>query len=354
MIPPPAAVASVVVSPQDTLLEQGTGLQLVAVLLDSAGNALTDRQVTWLTSDPDVAVVTAQGLVETVGLGEASISAESEGKTGAASLTVVHAPVTLVGAGDIADCATPWDDSTASLLDGIDGTIFAAGDVVYEDGTAWEFATCYEPTWGRHKDRTRPAVGNHEYHTTGAVPYFDYFGPAAGDPGKGWYSYELGAWKIIVLNSNATRVGVGAGSEQEQWLRQELAGSRHACTVAYWHHPRFSSGLHGDDDQFDAFWQALYEHGADVVLVGHDHHYERFAPLNPAGVVDTSQGIRQFIVGTGGRLLRPVLLPRSGSEVIDIATFGVLSLTLRYDSYEWEFVPVAGQEFTDSGAADCH
>jgi hypothetical protein len=282
------------------------------------------------------------------------IVATSEGVSDSALLSVVHAPVSLVGAGDIADCVTPWDEATALLLDTIPGTVFTLGDNAYEDGTAAEFANCYDPSWGRHRDRTYPAAGNHEYHTDGAAPYYAYFGARAGDPDEGYYSYEAGAWKVIVLNSNAGRVGVEAGSAQEQWLRSELAASDRACTLAYWHHPRFSDGSYGDDDRFDAFWQALYEYGADLVLVGHDHNYQRFGQLDPTGALDPAGGIRQIVVGTGGRFLYEVATPRAEVEAYDSETFGVLKLTLRHDSYEWEFVPVAGGTFTDSGSEACH
>ena len=214
---------------------------------------------------------------------------------------------------------------------------------------------CYGPSWGRHKDRTYPAIGNHEYHALNGAPHFEYFGAAAGDPDKGYYSYEAGAWKIIVLNSNAGRVPVDAGSPQEQWLRAELAASDHACTLAYWHHPRFSSGVYGDDDRFDAFWQALYEYGAELVVVGHEHHYERFAPLDPAGEIDPANGIRQIIAGNGRPL--PAADPYCrGQEArrCDSNTHGVLQLTLRHDSYDWEFVPIAGDTFTDTGSGVCH
>jgi hypothetical protein len=347
-------VATVVVQPADTLLEIGQAVQFSAEARDSAGQPLADRTITWSSRDPFVATVTGDGLVEAVDLGTASIEAEVEGVTATSTVTVVPASVTLVGAGDIADCTTPWDEATANLLDGIPGTVFTAGDNVYEDGTAQEYADCYGPSWGRHKDRTYPAIGNHEYHASNGAPHFEYFGPAAGDPVKGYYSYEAGAWKVIVLNSNAGRVPVDAGSEQEQWLRAELASSDHACTLAYWHHPRFSSGVYGDDVRFDAFWQALYEFGADLVVVGHEHHYERLAPLNPAGELDPAAGIRQIIAGTGGRYLRPTGVPRIGSEVRNSETFGVLKLALRHDSYEWEFIPVAGQTFTDAGWGVCH
>jgi hypothetical protein len=347
-------VASVVVEPSDTLVEVGAAVQLSAQVRDAAGQPLAGRTIVWSSSDPPRAAVSDDGRVEALDIGTVSIEAEVEGLTGVSVVTVVHAPVTLVGAGDIADCDTPWDEATADLLDAIPGIVFTAGDNVYEDGTAQEYADCYGPSWGRHKDLTYPAIGNHEYHASNGAPHFEYFGAAAGDPAKGYYSYEAGAWKVIVLNSNPGRVPVDAGSDQEQWLRDELASSDHACTLAYWHHPRFSSGVYGDDDRFDAFWQALYEHGAELVVVGHEHHYERLAPLNPAGVIDPAAGIRQIIAGTGGRYLRPTGAPRTGSEVRDSETHGVLELTLRHDSYDWEFIPVAGQTFTDSGSDVCH
>lgn len=346
-------VVSVIVEPADTLIEVGQAAQLSAEARDAAGEPLTGRNFVWSSLDPSVATVSVDGTVDAVGLGVVSIQAEAEGVIGTSVLTVVHASVTLVGAGDIADCATPWDEATADLLDGIPGIVFTAGDNVYEEGTAEEYADCYGPSWGRHKDRTYPAIGNHEYHTPDAAPHFEYFGAAAGQPDKGYYSYEAGAWKVIVLNSNAGRVPVDEASQQEQWLRDELEASDHACTIAYWHHPRFSSGVYGDDDRFDAFWQALYEYGTELVVVGHEHHYERFAPLNPAGELDPAAGIRQIIAGTGGRYLRPTGAPRTGSEVRNSETFGVLKLILRYDSYDWEFVPVAGQTFTDAGSGVC-
>ena len=352
--PDPAPVASVVLTPQAAVAEAESKYRFEAVTLDSAGSVLEDRAVTWSSTDPSVASIDSAGLASALVPGLATITATSEGVDGSATLTVVHAPVTLVGAGDIADCETPGDEATAELLDSIDGTVFTAGDNVYEDGTAQEYADCYGPSWGRHKDRTYPAIGNHEYHASDGAPHFAYFGAAAGDPDKGYYSYEAGAWKVIVINSNAGRVPVDSGSEQEQWLRDELSASEHDCTLAYWHHPRFSSGVYGDDDRFDALWQALYEYGAELVVVGHEHHYERLAPLNPAGEIDEAAGIRQIIAGTGGRYLRPTGLPRTGSEVRNSETHGVLELTLRHDSYEWEFVPVAGQTFTDSGTGTCH
>ncbi len=265
------------------------------------------------------------------------------------------ASVTLVGAGDISTCANDNDEATALLLDSIPGTIFTAGDNAYEDGTAAEFANCYNPTWGRHKDRTRPAPGNHDYHSGGGG-YFDYFGANAGPVGRGYYSYDLavGAWHVISLNSSCGDAGgCGAGSPQEQWLRADLAATTANCVVAYWHHARFSSSdNHGSDTRTQALWQALYDFQADIVIAGHDHIYERFGKQDASGNVDPN-GIRSFVAGTGGRSHYGIGAAEPNSEVRNGDTFGVLRLTLRAADYDWEFVPVAGQAFTDSGTDQC-
>jgi len=261
----------------------------------------------------------------------------------------------LVGAGDIASCKSDGDEATAKLLDAIPGTVFTTGDNAYYSGTDEEFAYSYTPTWGRHKDRTMPAPGNHDYQTTGAVGYFNYFGAAAGDPTKGYYSYDLGAWHIVVINSNCSRVGgCGSGSAQEQWLRLDLAAHPAPCTLAYWHHPLFSSGQHGNNPSVQALYQALYDYGADAVLNSHDHLYERFAPQDPSGNLDTARGIREFLVGTGGAGHYNWGIMQPNSEVRNNTTFGVMKLTLHPTSYDWEFVPEAGETFTDSGSDSCH
>jgi hypothetical protein len=260
-----------------------------------------------------------------------------------------------VGAGDIASCISDGDEATANLLDAIPGTVFTTGDNAYDSGTDGEYAYWYAPTWGRHKDRTMPSPGNHEYNTVGAAGYFNYFGAAAGDPTKGYYSYDLGAWHIVVINSNCDQVGgCGSGSPQEQWLRLDLAAHPAPCTVAYWHHPLFSSGQHGNDPSVQALYQALYDYGADVVLNGHDHNYERFAPQDPGGNLDTARGIREFVLGTGGAGHYNWGIPQPNSEVRNNTTFGVMKLTLHPSSYDWEFVPEAGETFTDSGSEPCH
>jgi Calcineurin-like phosphoesterase len=262
----------------------------------------------------------------------------------------------LVGAGDIADCKDlSGAEATGKLIDQLPGTVMAVGDLAYPDGSKENF-TCYDRTWGRAKSRTRPAPGNHECHSTGATPYFDYFGAAAGDPKVGYYSYELGTWHIIVLNSECQDVGgCEAGSPQEKWLRSDLAGNPAACTLAYWHKPLFSSGgAHGNDLTVKPLWQALYEANADVIVGGHDHDYERFAPQTPEGAADAKRGIREFVVGTGGKNHRPFGETKPNSEVRDSTAFGVLKFTLKPNGYDWQFIPEAGKSFTDSGSGTCH
>jgi hypothetical protein len=261
----------------------------------------------------------------------------------------------VVAAGDIAACGNYDDQATAALLDRLPGTILALGDLAYERGSVVEFARCYAPGWGRQAGRTRPTPGNHEYKTDGAAGYFGFFGARAGPPAKGWYSFDLGSWHLIALNSNCGQVGCQPGSEQERWLRADLAAHPARCTLAYWHHPRFSSGTrHGSSEQVAGLWQALYDAGADVVLVGHEHNYERFAPLDPSGTVDRARGLRQFVVGTGGRSHYPFGDPLPGSEVRDASTFGVLTLQLADRSYDWRFVPASQSGFSDAGSGGCH
>ena len=234
--------------------------------------------------------------------------------------------------------------------------MLALGDLQYEDGTWLKFTQSYEASWGRVKSITYPAPGNHEYDSPAAAGYYDYFGARAGDRAKGYYSFDLGAWHLIALNSECSAVGgCGPGSPQLAWLIQDLRShTSSACTLAFWHHPRFSSGQHGSDATYHAFWQALYDHDADLVLVGHDHNYERFAPQTPLGVADPARGIRQFVVGTGGKTLRPFATVAANSEVRESATFGILKLTLHPTSYDWAFVPEAGRTFTDTGSGTCH
>jgi acid phosphatase type 7 len=261
----------------------------------------------------------------------------------------------LVGAGDIADCSSTGDEATAKLLDKIEGTVFTAGDNAYPSGTDEDFENCYDPTWGRHKARTYPATGNHEYETANASGYFNYFGAAAGDPGGGYYSYDLGEWHVVALNSACDEVGgCKADSPMLRWLREDLADNAKSCTVAYFHDPLFSSGPDGNRDRMKPIWEVLYAANVDVVLNSHTHVYERFAPQDPNGVADSARGIREFVVGTGGASLHPIEEAKPNSEVQNDDTHGVLKLTLHSTSYDWEFVPIAGKTFTDSGSDSCH
>jgi acid phosphatase type 7 len=246
-----------------------------------------------------------------------------------------------VAAGDIASCRSKGDEATAALVARIPGTVAVLGDAVYESGTAEEFRDCY--SWGRFRGRTRAALGNHEYGTGNADAAIAYFGL----PRRGYHSYELGDWHVVVLNSNCRPAGgCERGSPQQRWLESDLAAHPARCTVAYMHHPRFSSGLHGSDATLGALWTTLARGGADLVLAGHDHHYERLAPF---------EGIRSFVVGSGGRSHYPVLRPlsRPKSVVVDFLTYGVLRLTLRSEGYDWRFVPVRGSTFTDTGSSRC-
>jgi hypothetical protein len=240
------------------------------------------------------------------------------------------------------------------LVRGHYAAVLALGDEQYDVGAYSSFRVSYGGSWGRVKTITYPAPGNHEYGTPGAAGYFRYFGTRAGSPAKGYYSFDLGAWHLISLNSNCWAIGgCAAGSPEERWLRRDLAAHPTVCTLAYWHHPRFSSGLHGSNGAYDAFWRDLYVAGADVVLVGHDHDYERFAPLDPTGKVDPTRGVREFVVGTGGRSHYGFRAPLPGSQARDTTSFGVLALTLRPASYSWRFVAAVGS-YSDSGSAPCH
>ena len=358
---PPKTVKSVSVTPSSATVAINATAQLTATA-NPTGSATT---FVWASSNPAVATVSSTGLVKGVATGTASITATAGEKTGTSLITVPAPPPPppppgseiLVGAGDIADCSS-GAEATAKLLDGIAGTVFTLGDNAYPNGSASDYGNCYNPTWGRHKARTMPTPGNHEYQTANATGYFGYFGSAAGDPTKGYYSYNLGDWHIVVLNSNSNcgTIGCSATSPQVQWLRADLAANTKSCTLAYWHHPRFNSGLeHGNDLNVAPFWDALYEFNADVILNGHEHVYERFAPQTPNAVADGTRGIRQFTVGTGGASVysfKPT--PEPNSEMRNSGTMGVLKLTLRTGAYDWRFVPVAGKTFTDTGSGACH
>ena len=264
----------------------------------------------------------------------------------------------FVGAGDIASC----DDlsgayATAKLIENIQGTVFAVGDLAYPNGSDEDFKNCYGPTWGRFKDRTRPAPGNHEYHKTGASGYTKYFASAGIDLARGYYSFDLGKWHIISLNSECHPAGgCDANSPQGKWLQADLAQHPAACALAYFHKPLFSSGVaHGADPEVKPLWEILYRAHADIVINGHDHDYERFAPQDPDGKADPEHGIREFVVGTGGKNTHRLFTTiQPNSEAHNADTFGVLKLTLHPKSYDWQFIPQEGKTFTDTGTGRCY
>jgi hypothetical protein len=264
-------------------------------------------------------------------------------------------PVVLLGAGDIADCALDGARKTADVVAGETGWVFTLGDNAYPDGSPAEFASCYAPTWGRFLDRTiLPAPGNHDWDTDGAAGYRAYFGSRATPDGETWYSMDLATWHIVVLDSDCAKVGgCDAGSPQGKWLAADLRASKSRCTLALWHQPRFSSGVHGDDPEVAPFWDLLHDDGADLVLNGHDHDYERFAPMDPSGKVDKFGGMRELVVGTGGAELRGFVRAEPSSEFRQAGSWGVLRLTLYPFQYTWEFLPATGQ-IADGGRTLCH
>jgi len=289
-----------------------------------------------------------RGLV--VALSLAAVAACSESASGPTTPSAAPTTAVFVGAGDIATCGTTGSAATAALLDRQPGTVFAAGDNAYQNGSEQEYFDCYGPTWGRHRSRTRPVPGNHEYQTPGAIGYFSYFGSLAGPGNLGYYAYTLGAWQMIALNSE---VDVSAGSAQAAWLKDQLAATTvGACTAAYWHRPFVSSGPHGDNVDMRDLFEILYDAGVEFLVVGHDHIYERFDRLDASGRPDPVRGIREFIVGTGGAPLTGPVRVRSGSQM-QATTWGIIRFDLSPGSYRWQFI-AADQSFSDSGFEMCH
>lgn len=259
--------------------------------------------------------------------------------------SAAHERAVLVGAGDISKCDHSGDTRTAKLLQSIPGTVFTTGDNVYDSGTLAEYLRCYEPTWGQYKARTMPVPGNHEYVTNGAAGYFSYFNVPE------YYAYDRGAWRIYALNSE---IDTSAQSEQAKWLQADLAQNPRSCVMAYWHRARWSSGKHhGSDSKMQVIWDILYDANAELVVTGHEHHYERFAPMDKNGNA-VSVGLQAFVVGTGGANKYPFgnILP--ASQARNDNTYGVIKLTLHPTMYEWEFIPVEGGTFTDRGSQGCH
>ena len=268
------------------------------------------------------------------------------------SMTVPPRPVAdavFVGAGDIAECGRIEHEATAKLLDRIPGTVFAAGDTAYPTGTMADYLNCYGPSWGRHLWRTFAVPGNHDYYADRGASFYAYLGSAAGPSGLGYYAHTLGSWHAVMLNSE---LPIQAGTPQYQWLRQELSASTAACTVAVVHHPLFSSGRNGNQTFMRDAWNLMFQHGVDVIVAAHDHTYERFAPQDANGRANT-RGIREFVVGTGGNVLYYRAGTQANSEVFENRAWGVLKLTLKSGGYDWEFIPIDGQTFRDTGSGSC-
>ena len=357
--PPSVAVTS----PSAGATVSGTG-----TVSASASDNVGVTRVTWLVDGMQVASDTTAPWSQpwdstTVADGGHSVAATAHDAAGntrtsaSVSFRVANAgsppgddPV-IAAAGDIASSGS-GDEATAQVLDAIaPNAVLTTGDNAYDNGTLAEFNSFYDPTWGRHRAITHPVPGNHEYSTPGAAGYYDYFGAAAGDRTRGYYSYDIGAWHVIALNSE---VAHAAASAQVTWLKGDLAASSAKCTLAYWHKPRFTAGNYSDFAEYTPFWEALWNAGADVVLAGHDHNYQRYGPLNPSGIADPARGLRQFVVGTGGRS-HYALRADSRRVAANDTAYGVLKLTLHPESFDFAFVPQAGQTYSDGGSGvACH
>ena len=265
----------------------------------------------------------------------------------------------LVGSGDISTCTNDNDAATAAVVAGVlnanpNAVAFTTGDNVYPAGTSTQFANCYDPTWGAFKGRTRPTPGNHDYDDPGAAGYYEYFGANAGPAGRGWYRYEAGTWRVYALSSECA-VGSKCASDQLKWLKADLAANPHKCVLAIWHRSRFSTGSHGNSMRMANVYTELYNAGADVVVGGHEHGYQRFAPADGTGAADPVRGIRTFVAGMGGAELYQWKSTSALLATRDNTTFGALKLDLNAGSYSWEFLPVAGPTgYSDSGTAACH
>lgn len=345
--PPPPPGGRLTATPPWPAIEAGdsiTGDTVRLTLRTDSGVVVHGASVTWSSSDTSVARVGSTGLVRGRKPGVATIHAAAAIATASLAITVTD-PV-LIGAGDMGTCASTNDEATARLLDSLAGTVFTAGDNDYVDATPPPaYGVCFDSTWGRHKWRVRPAAGDDD----SLSGYFSYFGAAAHGP-KGYYSYDLGTWHVIVLNS-----AVAVDSAQVQWLRADLAAHPALCTVAISHRPRFSSGNSGSSTGQGAFFQALYDAGAELVLDGNDHDYERFAPQAPDQTPDPANGLVEIVVGTGGKSHGRINLPLAANSLVQNAdTYGVLRLELHATGYAWRFIPVAGRTFTDSGTGTCH
>jgi len=267
--------------------------------------------------------------------------------------TSTPTPVTLAAVADIAICGQESDDQTAALISAWNAEVIIAGDANNEDGTIWQYQNCFEPSWGKYISRMHTVAGNHDYYSDPINNYYFYFGERAGEPGKGYYSFDLGEWHIVGLNSNCGYLPCGPSSEQVAWLKEDLITNQKICTLAFWHVPRWNSGPAKQANWVQSFWDELYEAGADVIVNGHDHHYERTGKIDAKGYPDKQKGIVEFIVGTGGAGHYYLDDPFPFSEKMIFGEFGVLKLTLESNRYQWQFINVEGVVL-DEGSNDCH
>jgi acid phosphatase type 7 len=256
---------------------------------------------------------------------------------------------TLLVAGDIGECTDGGPFLTGKLLDHLDGIILAAGDIAYERGSDADFRSCFDRAWGRHKARIHPVPGNHEYASKHAAPYYRYFGERAAPP-NGYYSFDLGSWHVVALNSN---IGTARGSDQERWLRDDLQKTASRCILAFMHHSYLSSGWHGRTESLTALVEDFHHYGVSIVITGHDHHYERFTPTAPNDRADGAYGVRFFVVGTGGAELHSIIFRAPGSEAAQFGVWGLLGLNLHESGYDWEFLPAQATDFRDAGSGRC-
>jgi hypothetical protein len=346
-------LAQVILNPGAAVLALGGTQQFAAYGKTGAGDSIA-VSVNYSATGGSIAAGGLYTAGQTAGSFQV-VAVDTSGKyadTAAVSIVSSTGGIVFVGAGDISDCGNDNDEATAKLLDAIPGTVFTLGDNVYSSGTDTQYAQCFDPTWGRHKARTKPSPGNHDYNTSGATGYYNYWGALAGPAGRGYYSFDLGDWHIISLNSE---VSMSAGGAEETWLRADLQANTKQCILAYWHKPRFSSGTnHGSLSSAQPLWQALYDFHATLILNGHEHNYERFAPQTPTGAADPTNGIREIVSGTGGEShYNDEGTPLANSELFNGTTYGVLKLTLGSGTYSWQFIPIAGQTFTDAGTGTC-
>jgi hypothetical protein len=295
-----------------------------------------------------VALLAALALVAPASVAAATTAGTTGGDT-----------VTLVGAGDIAVCDTDFDAQTAALVQAVldnDPTAiaFTAGDNVYPNGSTQYFTDCYEPTWGAFKARTRPALGNHEYYKNpGAAGYFEYFGSLAGPDGRGWYKFSPGSWRVYVLTSEC-KADSRCYRQQLKWLKADLSDNPHECVMAIWHRPLFSTGEHGNAGRMRELFDVLYDAGAELVVNGHDHGYQRWAPMDALGAADATTGIREIVAAIGGAPLYDFPTDNALVAYRNNTDHGVLKLTLAPGSYSWEFEATPDGTVLDSGSDSCH